>query len=272
MVVFPNAKINIGLNILRKRGDGYHDIETIFYPIGLRDALEFVENKTNHVNLSCSGIAMDVEPEKNIVLKAYRLLSSTVTIPGLDIYLHKAIPYGAGLGGGSSDAAILLRALNEHFELKLPKDKLKSIALLLGADCSFFIENKPALATGIGEILKTMHIDLEGYYLLLIKPPFGVITRDAYANISPALPQHSLNDSIREKPESWMGIINNDFEKTVFRLYPEISHIKKSLLEKGAAYASMSGSGSSVFGLFRSDPDLNLHEFDKGYFIWKELL
>ena len=272
MVVFPNAKINIGLNILRQRSDGYHDLETIFYPIGLKDALEFVENNTNEVNLTCSGISMDVEPEKNIVLKAYRLLSSSVTLPGLDIHLHKAIPYGAGLGGGSSDAAFLLKSLNEHFELKLSKEKLKSNALVLGADCSFFIENKPALATGIGEILKSIEVNLKGYTILLIKPPFGVVTKDAYAKIEPAVPQHSLNDSVREKPENWMGKINNDFEEPVFHLYPEISNIKKALLDKGAIYASMSGSGSSVFGLFKTEPDIELNDIGEGCFVWKELL
>jgi len=215
---------------------------------------------------------MDFPPEKNIVFKAYRLLSSSVTLPGLDIHLHKAIPYGAGLGGGSSDAAFLLKALNEHFELKLPMDKFKSIALLLGADCSFFIENKPALATGIGEIMKLIEINLKGYYLVLIKPPFGVVTKDAYANIVPATPHQSLSDSIRKKPENWMGIINNHFEKTVLPLYPEISHIKKTLLDKGAIYASMSGSGSSVFGLFKSEPELEINNFGEGCFLWKELL
>jgi 4-diphosphocytidyl-2-C-methyl-D-erythritol kinase len=270
MVIFPNAKINIGLNILRKRGDGYHDLETLFFPIGLKDALEFIENNSNRVNLSLSGIEMDVAPENNIVLKAYRLLSSSVSIPGIDIHLHKVIPFGAGLGGGSSDAAFLLIALNDYFELNLSKDKLKHFALMLGADCSFFIENKPSLATGIGEILQNVEINLSGYHLLLVKPPFGVVTIEAYSNITLSDSKHSLMDALKMKPEDWRGIIKNDFETTVFNAYPEIENIKQTLLDHGALYASMSGSGSAVYGLFKSKPDLSVKSFSEGYFIWHE--
>lgn len=272
MILFPNAKINIGLNILRKRSDGYHELESLFFPIGLKDVLEFVENGTSKVNLSLSGIPIDVEPESNIVLKAYRLLASEFLLPGIDIHLHKIIPYGAGLGGGSSDAAFLIKALNDYFELKLSKEKLKHFALLLGADCSFFIDNKPSLATGIGEILQNVGVDLSGYHLLLVKPPFGVVTSSAYANIIPALPKNSLIDTLKKKPENWSGLVNNDFEPTVFQSYPDIERIKNILIENGAVYASMSGSGSSVFGLFKSETPLTAVDFPKGYFIWKEAL
>jgi 4-diphosphocytidyl-2-C-methyl-D-erythritol kinase len=272
MILFPNAKINIGLNILRRRSDGYHEIESLFFPVGLKDALEFVENGSNKVNLSFSGIPIDVAPENNIVLKAYRLLAFDFLLPGIDIHLHKVIPYGAGLGGGSSDAAFLLKALNEYFELKLSIEKLKHYALLLGADCSFFIENKPSLATGIGEILQNMEINLTGYHLLLVKPPIGVNTKDAYANITPAIPQYSLIDALNKKPEEWLGLIKNDFEPTVFKAFPEIEAIKRTLLDNGAVYASMSGSGSSVFGLFKSVPDLSADSFREGSFVWKDSL
>jgi len=272
MILFPNAKINIGLNILRKRSDDYHDLETLFFPIGIKDALEFVKNNSGKVHCSSSGIPLDVTPDNNIVVKAYRLLASAFPLPGIDIHLHKVIPYGAGLGGGSSDAVFLLKALNDYFELKLSNEKLKHYALLLGADCSFFIENKPALATGIGEILQTVEIDLTGYHLLLVKPPFGVVTKDAYANIIPIIPQHSLLEAIQKRPEEWLGLINNDFEPTIFQNNPEIAAIKKTLLDSGAVYASMSGSGSSVFGLFKSEPDLSVGSFPEGYFVWKETL
>jgi 4-diphosphocytidyl-2-C-methyl-D-erythritol kinase len=270
MIVFPNAKINIGLNILNKRSDGYHDLETLFFPIGLKDALEFVENNSNQVNLSLSGIPMDVAVENNIVLKAYRLLASNVKLPGIDIHLHKVIPFGAGLGGGSSDAAFLLVALNDYFELRLSKEKLKHFALMLGADCSFFIENKPSLATGIGEILNNVEINLNGYYIMLIKPPFNVFTRDAYLNITPTIQEFSLIDALKKNPEEWPGIVKNDFETTVFKAYPEIEFIKQTLQNQGAVYASMSGSGSSVYGLFKSDPDLTVDSFRENYFVWKE--
>ena len=272
MLLFPNAKINLGLNILRKRDDGYHDLETLFFPIGLKDVLEFVENGSKQVNLSLSGIPIDVLPENNIVLKAYRLLASSFSLPGLDIHLHKVIPYGAGLGGGSSDAAFLLKALNDNFELKLSDEKIKHFALVLGADCSFFIENKPSLATGIGEILQKVEIDLSGYHLLLVKPPFGVVTKDAYANITPSTPQCSLIDAVSKKPGEWIGLIKNDFEPSVFHAYPEIAEIKKTLLDNGAVYASMSGSGSSVFGIFKSEPQLTAEDFPQDYFIWEEPL
>ena len=272
MILFPNAKINIGLNILRKRIDGYHELESFFFPIGLKDALEFVGNGTDSANLSLSGIPMDVAPENNIVIKAYRLLASGFPLPGIDIHLHKVIPYGAGLGGGSSDAAFLLKALNEYFELKLPNAELKKYVLMLGADCSFFIENKPAMATGIGEILQNFEIDLTGYHLLLVKPPFGVNTKEAYANITPAIPQCPLIDLLKQKPENWLSLVNNDFEPSVFKSYPEIEAIKKTLLDNGAVYASMSGSGSSVFGLFKSEPDLTADSFPEAYFIWNESL
>ena len=270
MVLFPNAKINLGLNILRKRDDGYHDLETVFYPIGLKDGLEFIENKANRINFTSSGIPLDIGIEENIVVKAFRLLAADFPLPGLDIHLHKVIPFGAGLGGGSSDAAFLLIGLNDYFNLGLTIDELKGYAFKLGADCSFFIENRPAFATGIGEKLQTIDLSLKGYFMVLIKPPFGVGTKEAYAGIKPSVPQFPLFSSIKLPLEKWKESRVNDFETSVFPLFPEIAQIKSRLSEMGAVYAAMSGSGSSVFGLFKHEPPINEDAFPADYFIWKE--
>ena len=270
MVLFPNAKINLGLNILRKREDGYHELETIFYPIGLKDGLEFIENKQNKINFTSSGLPLNIDPEENIVVKAYRLLAADHSLPGLNIHLHKVIPFGAGLGGGSSDAAFLLKGLNDYFELGLFVSQLKKYAVKLGADCSFFIENKPAFACGIGEQLQNIHFDLKDYFIVLVKPPFGVGTKEAYAGIKPTIPKKSLLDSIQLSPDNWQNCIVNDFEASVFPHFSAIAEIKTKLLEHGAIYASMSGSGSSVFGLFKSEPQLSAINFPSDYFIWKD--
>lgn len=272
MILFPNAKINLGLNILRKRKDGYHELETIFYPIGLKDGLEFVENKHNTINFSGSGLLLDVAPDENIVAKAYRMLATDFNLPGLDVHLHKVVPFGAGLGGGSSDGAFLLKGLNGYFKLGLSIGRLKKYAVKLGADCPFFLENKPAFASGIGEKLKAIDLSLKGYYIVLVKPPFGVGTKEAYANIKPSIPKISLSEAVRQPPEHWHECMANDFELTVFQLYPAIAGIKAKLYGFGAVYASMSGSGSSVFGLFKTDPQLTIDNFDKDCFIWKERL
>ncbi len=270
MVLFPNAKINLGLNILRKREDGYHELETIFYPVGLKDGLEFIENKQNKIIFSGSGLSLDIASEENIVVKAYRLLAADYALPGLDLHLHKVIPFGAGLGGGSSDAAFLLKGLNDYFELGLTLDQLKVYAIKLGADCAFFLENKPAFASGIGERLQNLDFTLSGYYIMLVKPPFGVGTKEAYAGIKPAVPKLSLLDSIQSSPERWQEYMVNDFETSVFPLFPEIAEIKAKLLDNGALYASMSGSGSTVFGLFKDDPQLTKEDFEQECFIWKD--
>ena len=270
MVLFPNAKINLGLNILRKREDGYHELETIFYPIGLKDGLEFIENKQNKIIFTSSGLPLNINQEDNIIVKAYRLLAADFSLPGLDIHLHKVIPFGAGLGGGSSDAAFLLKGLNDYFELGLFVSQLKKYALKLGADCSFFLENKPAFACGIGEQLQNIDFSLSGYFIVLVKPPFGVGTKEAYAGIKPAMPKKLLLDSIKLSADNWQNCIVNDFETSVFNLYPEIAEIKTKLLNHGAFYASMSGSGSSVFGLFKEEPHITNEDFGTEYFIWKE--
>jgi len=270
MVLFPNAKINIGLNILRKRDDGYHDIETLFYPIGLKDALEYVENGGNGVNFVGSGLNLDIDPEQNIVVKAYRLLQEENVLPGLDIHLHKVIPFGAGLGGGSSDAAFFLRSLNDHFELNIPVEKIKSLAGKLGADCSFFLENRAAYATGTGSTLEPLDFNLKGCYLVLVKPPFGVDTKTAYSGVVRSEFAFNFKEIIGESISNWKGRIKNDFEATLFMKFPELAHLKSRFSDLGAVYASLSGSGSSVYGIFDKKPVINPDDFPYGSFIWQE--
>lgn len=270
MVLFPNAKINIGLNIIRKREDGYHDLETVYYPIGLRDGLEFIENRLKKINLSSSGIQLELDVEQNIVVKAYRLLAADYPLPGLDIHIHKAIPFGAGLGGGSSDAAFMLKGINTYFDLGLTINQLRAYALKLGADCPFFIENNPAFASGTGEILNDIDLSLKGYFLILLKPPRSVATKEAFARITPSTPKFKLSDSIQIPVENWTELIQNDFEPSVFPSYPEIAQLKSLFISRGAIYSAMSGSGSSVFGLYNHDPGFDNSDFLSDYFIWKE--
>jgi 4-diphosphocytidyl-2-C-methyl-D-erythritol kinase len=272
MVLFPNAKINIGLNILRKREDGYHDIESIFYPIGLKDALEYVEKGGNGVNFTSSGLNLDIDPEQNIVVKAYRLLQEECVLPGLDIHLHKVIPFGAGLGGGSSDAAFFLRSLKDHFELNITVETIESLAGRLGADCPFFLENRAAYATGTGANLEPLHFSLKGYYLVLVKPLFGVDTKTAYSGVVPTEFAFNFKEIIGEPIADWEGRIKNDFETTLFVKFPELAHLKSRLSDIGAVYASMSGSGSSVFGIFDQKLVVNPGDFPTGSFIWQEEL
>ncbi|MEI7503954.1 MAG: 4-(cytidine 5'-diphospho)-2-C-methyl-D-erythritol kinase [Paludibacter sp.] len=258
MLLFPNAKINLGLNVVEKRADGYHNIETVFYPIGLSDVLDIqVSESCSDYSFSASGIPIDGDPENNLIVKAYRLLRSQYQFPAIDISLAKQIPFGAGLGGGSSDAAYMLKALNEMFELKITPKKLEKIASLLGADCPVFIKNKPIFATGIGNVFTPIKLSLKGYFLLLIKPDIHVSTPEAYSLVVPEKPQISLFELIQKPMIEWKYLIKNDFEKSVFSKYPEIEKIKNDLYGMGAKYASMSGSGSSVYGIFETVPEQN---------------
>ncbi|GET32279.1 4-diphosphocytidyl-2-C-methyl-D-erythritol kinase [Prolixibacter bellariivorans] len=271
MIVFPNAKINIGLNILRKRDDGYHELETVFYPLKLQDGLEFIENHTGEVHFSNSGIEIAGKAEDNLVVKAYRMLAADYRLPGIDIHLHKVIPFGAGLGGGSSDAAFMLMGLNDFFSLNIPEQKLLSYAARLGADCAFFIKNTPSFASGIGEKLEPLPLSLSGWHLLLVKPPIEVGTKEAYAGVRPGEPNVGLTEAIRFSVNNWQGNVVNDFEEGIFQRFPEIKTLKEKLRERGAVYASMSGSGSSVFGLFRNEPLWRDSDFPEGSFIWYEV-
>lgn len=284
MLVFPNCKINLGLIITGKREDGYHDIDTIFYPVQLNDALEIIHStgagQSDETVFTHSGAHMDGEEKDNLCLKTYHLLKKDFPhLPAVQIHLHKAIPMGAGLGGGSADAAFTLIALNKKYALNLSNGQLLSYALQLGSDCPFFIINKPCLATGRGEILQSIHVGLSGYQLLLVNPGIHVNTRWAFSqlNIVPgelttkAAPYKSLQTIISQPIMYWKEGLINDFEKPVFEKYPEIKALKEAFYEKGALFASMSGSGSSVYGIFDKTTDVSLN-FPENYLVHTILL
>lgn len=249
MIVFPNCKINLGLHIIRKREDGFHDLETIFYPLPVTDALEVISSK--QVHFESSGIAVPGEAADNLCLRAYQLLLADYpTLPPVNIHLHKHIPIGAGLGGGSADAAFMLRLLNTRYQLNLDEARLIGYAAQLGSDCAFFIPNKPCFATGRGEIMTPVDLDLSGYSFLLVHPGIHVNTGWAFRQLAPQVPAQSLPSVIRKPVEDWKHLMSNDFEEPVFAQYPAIRDIKEKMYGNGAIYASMSGSGSAVFGIF----------------------
>ena len=257
MITFPNCKINIGLHITGRFDDGYHSIETCMFPLPLNNVLEIVPAATNETRVFLSGSAETIPAVKNIVYKAWNLLHDQYSIPNTDIYLHKVIPSGAGLGGGSADGTFALGMLNSMFELRLTNEQLETEAAKLGMDCPFFVANNPAIAMGKGEILKPVKMDLSGYYLVLVKPSVNVSTAEAYAGVIPKKPEKSIAELIKLPMEEWKNVIVNDFERTVFAKYPNIEIIKAEMYSKGAIYAQMSGSGSAVFGLFNAKPELN---------------
>lgn len=271
MICFPNAKINIGLNIIEKRKDGFHNIETIFYPLQLSDTLEFIEIKEES-SFENTGLNIDCSLEKNLIWKAYSLLKTDFKLPNLKIHLHKIIPFGAGLGGGSSDAAFMLKSLNEYFSLNLSIEKLKNYASKLGSDCSFFIENKPLFAKEKGDVFESIDLSLKDYNLILIHPKIHISTPEAYAGVTPQKPENNLKNLIAKPIKNWGNFIFNDFEKNIFKNHTEIAKIKNNLYENGALYASMSGSGSSVFGIFKDEINIDFISKNKDYFIWKELM
>ncbi|KAA6344968.1 4-diphosphocytidyl-2-C-methyl-D-erythritol kinase [termite gut metagenome] len=254
MITFPNAKINLGLNITEKRPDGYHNLETIFYPVPVEDALEItVPDRSDYkFTLHQSGITVEGKAEQNLAVKAYLLLDKEFHLPPVNIYLYKHIPLGAGLGGGSTDAAFMLKLLNERFDLSLDSSALEEYAAILGADCAFFIKNVPTFAEGIGNVFSPVPLSLEGYALIIIKPEdVFVSTRNAFSQIKPRKPECSLKEIVAHHPVSeWKEQMKNDFEESVFPQYPIIGEIKTELYRQGAVYAAMSGSGASVFGLF----------------------
>lgn len=266
MITFPNVKINLGLSITEKRPDGYHNLETVFYPVALEDALEIRTSSATapdrKFTLHQHGLEIAGKPEDNLVAKAYQLLDEKFNLPPIDIHLYKHIPSGAGLGGGSSDAAFMLKLLNEHFHLNLPDNQLEAYAATLGADCAFFIRNKPTFAEGIGNIFSPIELSLSGYGIMIVKPDIFVSTREAFSNIHPHRPEHPIKEVIQRPVSEWKETLINDFEASVFPLHPAIEAIKQELYNQGAAYASMSGSGSSVFGLFA--PEASLPEINWG--------
>ena len=252
MISFPNAKINLGLNIVERRPDGYHNIETVFYPVPVTDILEIVPTDSD-VSLTCYGNAVDCPVEKNLVMRAYRMLQERYDLPPVAMHLYKHIPDGAGLGGGSSDAAHAMVMLNKMFDLQLPDDQLAAMAAKLGADCAFFIYNRPMMATGIGDVLTPIDVSLKGKTLLLVKPPVGVDTRTAYSRVTPHEPTTSLERTVHMPVAAWDGLLVNDFEASVFAALPQLWLIKARLMDAGAQYAAMSGSGSTIFGIFDGD-------------------
>lgn len=265
MICFPNAKINLGLNVVSKRPDGYHNIETVFYPIPVKDALEIV--RADSFSFTQTGMPVDAPTEKNLVIKALKLLKTTHEIPELEIHLLKAIPFGAGLGGGSADAAFMLKLLNDFCKLEIRSEELEHMASAIGADCPFFIRNTPVFASGTGNIFEPVNLSLKGYYLCLVKPNVAVSTPEAYSMVTPVTPPVSLKEIIKMPVADWKKRMVNDFENSVFPKYPVISSIKKTLYEAGALYASMSGSGSSVFGLF--EKPVQLKEQFTDCFVWE---
>jgi len=268
MICFPNAKINLGLNVVRKRADGYHDIETIFYPIPIKDALEI--SAADEFSFTQSGIAIDGDAGNNLVVKAVDLLRRRCELPSFNIHLLKAIPFGAGLGGGSSDAAFTLTLLNDYFDLKLTNPELESLAAELGADCPFFIRNSPVFAEGVGNIFQPVDVSLAGYFMCLVKPDIFVSTPAAYSMITPKAAAASVKDIVKRPVAEWRDNLLNDFESGIVALYPRIGEIKQMLYDAGAVYASMSGSGSSVYGIFTEKTNL-LASFSDDY-VWEGTL
>lgn len=270
MITFPCAKINLGLNIVSKRPDGYHNLETVFYPIPLTDALEikYMDEKfpsESPCDLKITGNDVDCNEEDNLVIKAYQLLAADFQLPRVHAHLVKRIPTQAGLGGGSSDAAYMIRLLDERFRLNIGIPEMERYAAKLGADCAFFITADPSYAEGIGDVLMPVDVPgagLGGYYMAVVKPSVAVSTRDAYAAIVPKTPAKCCRDIVRQPIETWKDELVNDFEAPIFAMHPELAAIKQSLYDAGAVYAAMSGSGSALFGIFREQPTGLEKEFE----------
>lgn len=259
MITFPIAKINLGLNIVEKRSDGYHNLETVFYPLPIHDAIEIHEMDNGfpssvNCDLKVSNMAIDGDEQKNLVVKAYNLMAERFALPRLHVHLHKAIPSQAGLGGGSSDAAYMLTMLNREYRLGLQDEELIHLAKRLGADCPFFVNPQPSYATGIGELLTPITLDLSSYHIVVIKPNIAVSTAEAFRNIVPKAPKKRCADIVRQPVETWRTELLNDFESSIFVQHSELRRIKEMLYNTGALYASMSGSGSSIYGIYQEKP------------------
>ena len=305
MIAFPNAKINVGLNVVARRPDGYHDIETVFYPVLLQDALEITlmrpldpaqlrkrieagllvqpddvfmpfRLRRRKEDIPCCSLEMTGNEfpfvaADNLVVKAYLMLQQDFDLPSIDIKLHKHIPSGAGLGGGSSDCAFMITLLNRRFNLRMRDSMMERYAARLGSDCAFFISNTPSIATGRGEILNPVGLSLKGYSVLLVKPDVSVSTAEAYASLTPKQPEIPLAEAIRRPVAEWKDCVFNDFETTVFAKYPLLADIKRRLYSMGAVYAAMSGSGSTVYGLFRESLDNPADEFPGMFVCQREM-
>ena len=254
MICFPNCKINIGLNIFNQRDDGFHEIQSIFYPVPIRDALEI--NNSKETTISIYGAEISGDPTSNLIYKAWELLTEEHHIGPITISLLKKIPSGGGLGGGSADGSFMLNLLNGFFHLGLSMEKLEGYAAKLGSDCPFFINNKPAIVTGRGEYLHTLNLDLSGYHLLLVNPKIHISTKDAFQSITPRSRFELDIDSIENlKFNYWNNYLTNDFEEPMLRKYPQIEFIKRQIRDLGALYTSLSGTGSTYYGIFRNAPN-----------------
>jgi len=257
MITFPIAKINLGLNVVERRTDGYHNLETVFYPVRIADALEVQTMdaqfpSATDCDLKVTNIVIEGDEQRNLVVRAYQLLKQDFPeLPRVHVHLYKCIPTQAGMGGGSSDGAYMLRLLNEQFQLGLTVQQLCGYAQRLGADCAFFVESRPAYAEGIGELLHPIDLDLSGWYLAVVRPDIPVSTKEAFSLITPERPAVNCREVVKQPVESWRGQLVNDFERSVFAIHPELAEVKQRLYDQGAAYAAMSGSGSSIYGLFR---------------------
>ena len=263
MITFPIAKINLGLNVVERRPDGYHNLETVFYPVPICDALEVTPMdelfpSPYDCDLKVSNISIEGDEQRNLVVRAYQLLKQDFPqLPRIHAHLHKAIPTQAGMGGGSSDCAYMIRLLNEQFKLGLSTQQMTDYAARLGADCAFFILSRPAYAEGIGERLEPIALDLSRYWIAVVRPDIPVSTKEAFSLIRPHRPKKKCRDVVMQPIETWRNDLVNDFEQSVFALHPEIGAIKQRLYDLGAVYAAMTGSGSSLYGLFRKPIDLS---------------
>ena len=261
MVTFPIAKINLGLNVVEKRLDGYHNLQTVFYPVPIMDALEIApmsEGFPSDVDcdLKVTNIHIEGDEQRNLVVRAYQLLKKDFpSLPRIHTHLWKGIPTQAGMGGGSSDCAYMIRLLNETFDLQLTNEQMQQYAAQLGADCAFFIESVPCYAEGIGEQLEPISLDLSGWYIGVVRPDIPVPTKEAFSRIHPHDPSLNCREVVMQPVETWRDNLINDFEESVFALHPEIGAVKEQLYKMGATYAAMSGSGSALFGLFKEEPD-----------------
>ena len=261
MITFPIAKINLGLNVVEKRLDGYHNLQTVFYPVPIMDALEIApmsEGFPSDVDcdLKVTNIHIEGDEQRNLVVRAYQLLKKDFpSLPRIHTHLWKGIPTQAGMGGGSSDCAYMIRLLNETFDLQLTNEQMQQYAAQLGADCAFFIESVPCYAEGIGEQLEPISLDLSGWYIGVVRPDIPVPTKEAFSRIHPHYPSLNCREVVMQPVETWRDNLINDFEESVFALHPEIGAVKEQLYIMGATYAAMSGSGSALFGLFKEEPD-----------------
>jgi len=265
MLVFPNCKINLGLHVLNKRQDGYHSIETVFYPVNWCDALEVIENKKDKTPFTWSQTGIEIlgEIENNLIYKAWKLITEHKKIPPIAVHLHKTIPMGAGLGGGSSDAAHFIELLDKKYTLQLDYSLKLHIASQLGSDCAFFLRNNPVFAEEKGDQFSTIQLDLSEYYILVVYPNIHSNTKEAYDGLIPKIPKHPLKQIITTQPlANWKNTLSNDFEVSIFKKYPKINLLKEHMYASGAIYSSLSGSGSSVFGIFKEQPVIS---FPKDY-------